>query len=241
MKRVMLSLMMIAATASAQPIVFEELSPALYLRNRNAKPQLARAMEQAGVEVAMAILANPQRVQYAHDGEYPVAMRKHIKGLRNQESIAVLQAALMVVAQRAPPAAAVDAMMPYVTNGPVRSVAAERLGEVQDLRVVPTLAALLDDKDSSLARAARAGLGHQRNGPATATLLAAWLQEPTSLHSSTLLALAHATSPSAHQAMRTEALGKSLAVQVCSVVGEDEPMRSTDDAVILRALHQRCH
>jgi hypothetical protein len=240
MNRFLLSMMVVATTAGAQPIVLEELSPAVYLHNRNAKPQLARAMERAGVEVAMRVLANPSQVEFADDDAYPPSHRHRLAELRPMERIAVLQAALMVVADRGDAASAFAAMMPYTgVGGLVRPSALERLGTVNDARVVPTLVLLLDDSDDAVAGAARAGLGRQRSEAATTALLHAWATEPAHRHSSTLLALQQATSPSAHQARGTQALGKNLAWQVCAAIQHDGK-GSMNDVVILRALQQRC-
>ncbi len=170
---------LVAAAAHAGPtptVKLKGIDPAVYLQKRNHRPDVSGELRRLPAGVAVAVLDDPMAF-VVDDSAYPAGIKADERQkLRTVEVRALLQGALTSLAQRHD-LRAFDLLRRHVAHDDdaVAALAAERLGELDDHRVVEALAGLVKDQTLRLEvrAAACAGLGHVRSQEALEALLPA--------------------------------------------------------------------
>ena len=215
----------VAAAAQAAPpalIKLKGIDPAVYMLKRNHKPDVSAELRLLPADVAVAVLNNAAAF-VVDDTAYPAGLTGHvIATLRAAELRALVQGALTSLAQRQDPRA-FDALLKHVghADANVAAVAAERLGELKDLRIVATLSTLVhnDMLRDPVRAGACAGLGRQRNEAALEALLPALAPANKSdLRVAALRALGSLSSRWAFEARGDPATGDLLRARALSAI-----------------------
>lgn len=237
----LLAVLVTAAAAQAGPgpigtVKLKGIDPSVYLQKRNHKPDVSGELRRLPADVALAVLDDATAFLVVDDAAYPAGIKGEERArLRSIEIRALLQGALTSLAQREDPRA-FGLLQQHLIHDDVAvaALAAERLGEIEDARVVDTLAALIKDKSVRLdVRAgACAGLGHHRSEAALEVLLPALSSSnPPAVRIAAMRGLASLSSRWAWEAKSDSARGDQLRARVVPAI---EAVAGGADVVAVR-------
>lgn len=228
----------VAAGAHAAPgivggVKLKGVDPAVYMQKRNHKPDVVSELRKLPADVAIAVLADP-RAFLADEAGYPAGLKPEaIAALRDTEVRALLQGALSSLALRKDDQA-FEVLQRHTQHADiaVAAVAAERLGLLDDHRVVGALAAIAaDDARITVAAAAAAGLGNHRSENSLDALVQLLSSSSPEVRVAAVRAIGSLTSRWAWEARADTATGNQLRARALPAV---QAVKGNADVVAAR-------